>query len=156
MQEKGYRGWTWTLNIWAGTGRAYAQFLRVCTSVLAPYGLPLIAALAPKTSADQPGTLYEGATTTPPSPLPCDAVLLMTYEWGYTYGPPMAVAPIGAVRRVVEFALTQMEPGEDSAGVSKLCLRLDTAVHGGGDAGAVHRERGRPAACGAVRRGNSI
>ena len=42
----------------------------------------------------------------------CDAVLLMTYEWGYTYGPPMAVAPIGAVRRVVEFALTQMEPGK--------------------------------------------
>lgn len=36
----------------------------------------------------------------------------MTYEWGYTYGPPMAVAPIGAVRRVVEFALTQMEPGK--------------------------------------------
>ena len=35
-----------------------------------------------------------------------------SYEWGYTYGPPMAVAPIGAVRRVVEFALTQMEPGK--------------------------------------------
>ena len=34
------------------------------------------------------------------------------YEWGYTYGPPMAVAPIEAVRRVVEFALTQMEPGK--------------------------------------------
>ncbi len=33
----------------------------------------------------------------------------MTYEWGYTYGPPMAVAPVGAVRRVVEFALTQMD-----------------------------------------------
>ena len=38
-----------------------------------------------------------------------DVLLLMTYEWGYTYGPPMAVAPIGAVRRVVEFALTQMD-----------------------------------------------
>ena len=32
-----------------------------------------------------------------------------SYEWGYTYGPPMAVAPVGAVRRVVEFALTQMD-----------------------------------------------
>ena len=32
----------------------------------------------------------------------------MTYEWGYTYGPPMAVAPIGAVRHVVEYALTQI------------------------------------------------
>lgn len=35
-----------------------------------------------------------------------------SYEWGYTYGPPMAVAPVGAVRRVVEFALTRMEPGK--------------------------------------------
>ena len=46
--------------------------------------------------------------------------------------------------------------GEDSAGVSKLCLRLDTAVHGGSDAGAVHRERGRAAARGAVRRGDPV
>ena len=43
------------------------------------------------------------------TPTASDAVLLMTYEWGYTYGPPMAVAPVGAVRRVVEFALTQMD-----------------------------------------------
>lgn len=32
------------------------------------------------------------------------------YEWGYTYGPPMAVAPLPSVRRVVEFALTEMPP----------------------------------------------
>ena len=39
-----------------------------------------------------------------------DAVLLMTYEWGYSYSPPMAVAPLPSVRRVVEFALTEMPP----------------------------------------------
>ena len=77
---------------------AYAAFLG-----------PLLAALAPKTSREQAGTLYEGhdyaavAANT-------DAVLLMTYEWGYTYGPPMAVAPLPSVRRVVEFALTEMPP----------------------------------------------
>ena len=32
----------------------------------------------------------------------------MTYEWGYTYGPPMAVAPLPNVRRVVEYALTEI------------------------------------------------
>ena len=32
-----------------------------------------------------------------------------SYEWGYTYGPPMAVAPLPSVRRVVEFALTEMD-----------------------------------------------
>jgi len=38
----------------------------------------------------------------------------MTYEWGYTYGPPMAVAPLPSVRRVVEFALTEMPPEKDA------------------------------------------
>ena len=32
----------------------------------------------------------------------------MTYEWGYTYGPPMAVAPLPNVRAVVEYALTEI------------------------------------------------
>ena len=40
-----------------------------------------------------------------------DRVIIMTYEWGYTYGPPLAVAPINQVRRVVEYALTEI-PGE--------------------------------------------
>ena len=31
-----------------------------------------------------------------------------SYEWGYTYGPPMAVAPIRNVRQVVEYALTEI------------------------------------------------
>ncbi|MCY8742337.1 glycosyl hydrolase family 18 protein, partial [Bacillus haynesii] len=31
-----------------------------------------------------------------------------TYEWGYSGGPPMAVSPIGPVREVIEYALTEM------------------------------------------------
>ena len=88
---------------------AYAAFLGKLRAAVNANGWPLLAALAPKTSREQAGTLYEGhdyaavAANT-------DAVLLMTYEWGYTYGPPMAVAPLPSVRRVVEFALTEMPP----------------------------------------------
>lgn len=32
----------------------------------------------------------------------------MTYEWGYSGGPAQAVSPIGPVRRVMEYALTEM------------------------------------------------
>jgi spore germination protein len=32
----------------------------------------------------------------------------MTYEWGYSAGPPMAVSPIGPVRDVLEYAITEM------------------------------------------------
>ena len=64
-----------------------------------------MAALAPKTRADQPGLLYEGHDYAAVGAA-ADAVLLMTYEWGYTYGPPMAVAPINAVRSVLDFAVS--------------------------------------------------
>ena len=37
-----------------------------------------------------------------------DRVLLMTYEWGYTYGPPMAVAPLPNVRAVLDYAVTEI------------------------------------------------
>ncbi len=40
-----------------------------------------------------------------------DSVLLMTYEWGYTYGPPMAVAPLNKVAEVVDYAISEI-PGD--------------------------------------------
>ncbi len=73
-------------------------------------------ALAPKTSADQPGLLYEGKDYRGLAEA-ADEVLLMTYEWGYTYGPAMAVAPLNKVRQVVEYALTEMSPDKINLGI---------------------------------------
>ena len=39
-----------------------------------------------------------------------DGVLLMTYEWGYTAGPPMAVSPLPNVRAVLDYAVTEIPP----------------------------------------------
>ncbi len=39
------------------------------------------------------------------------------HEWGYTYGPPMAVAPIPSVRRVLEYAVTEIPPEKISMGI---------------------------------------
>lgn len=85
----------------------YAQFIRNLATRLNPLGYPVVVALAPKTSADQPGLLYEGHNYRALGAA-ANEVLLMTYEWGYTYGPPMAVAPLPNVRRVVEYALTEI------------------------------------------------
>ncbi|MBO5228515.1 MAG: glycoside hydrolase, partial [Lachnospiraceae bacterium] len=43
--------------------------------------------------------------------------LIMTYEWGYTYGPPMAVAPINMVRRVLEYAVTEIPREKINMGI---------------------------------------
>ena len=95
---------------------AYAAFITRLREALNPLGCPVIVALAPKTSAAQRGLLYEahdyallGAAA--------NAVFLMTYEWGYTYGPPMAVAPLGQVRAVLDYALTAVAPEKIFMGI---------------------------------------
>jgi spore germination protein len=64
-------------------------------------------ALAPKTSATQVGEWYEAHDYRAHGEI-ADFVVLMTYEWGYSGGPPMPVSPIGPVREVIEYALTEM------------------------------------------------
>lgn len=86
-------------------GDAYDQFLRLVTQRLHPLGFIVTTALAPKLSANQSGLLYE-AHHYPVHGRLADHVILMTYEWGYTYGPPMAVSPINQVRRVLDYAVT--------------------------------------------------
>ena len=100
----------------AEDARPYARFLARLRRALAPGGRPLIAALAPKTSADQPGRLYEGVDYHLIAQS-VDHALLMTYDWGNLSGPPMAVAPLPEVRRVVEYALTEFTPSQLFLGV---------------------------------------
>ena len=86
---------------------AYNNFLRTAKERFSQAGLLLSTALAPKTSAAQTGTLYEALDYAVHGEI-ADMVVLMTYEWGYSAGPAMAVSPIDQVRRVVEYALTEM------------------------------------------------
>nr|WP_325242627.1 glycosyl hydrolase family 18 protein [uncultured Oscillibacter sp.] len=86
---------------------AYAAFLGRLRQLLAAQGRFLWAALAPKTSRRQRGLLYEGHDYAAVAAA-VDGVLLMTYEWGYTYGPPMAVAPLPNVRAVLDYAVTEI------------------------------------------------
>ena len=95
---------------------AYTAFLDRLRRRLQPQGRFLWAALAPKTSAGQRGLLYEGHDYAAVAAA-TDGVLLMTYEWGYTYGPPMAVAPLPNVRAVLDYAVTAIPAGKIFLGV---------------------------------------
>ncbi len=85
----------------------YNQFLRKAVARLHPEGLLVSTALAPKTSSAQAGQWYEAHDYRAHGEI-VDFVVLMTYEWGYSGGPPLAVSPIGPVTDVVEYALTEM------------------------------------------------
>ncbi len=94
----------------------FADFVRQVRTAINALGYPVSVALAPKTSDTQTGLLYEGKDYALLGEA-ADYVLLMTYEWGYTYGPPMAVAPLNKVRQVVEYALTKIPAGKIHLGI---------------------------------------
>lgn len=84
---------------------AFSAFVKYMTDSINEAGYEVSVALAPKTSDTQPGLLYAGKDYRTLGEA-ANYVLLMTYEWGYTYGPPMAVAPLNKVREVVEYAVS--------------------------------------------------
>lgn len=86
---------------------AYNQFLRKAKARFNQYGWFLSTALAPKTSANQAGLWYEAHDYRAHGEI-VDFVVIMTYEWGYSGGPAMAVSPIGPVRNVLEYAISEM------------------------------------------------
>lgn len=86
---------------------AYNRFLQKAADRIHAEGLLISTALAPKTSATQTGEWYTAHDYAAHGRI-VDFVVIMTYEWGYSGGPPMAVSPIGPVRQVLEYAITEM------------------------------------------------
>lgn len=95
----------------------YVQLVADTRQRLRPQGYLTTVALAPKVSTDQPGLLYQGHDYAGMGQA-ADYCLLMTYEWGYTYGPPLPVSPINSVRRVLDYGLSQIPAEKILMGMS--------------------------------------
>ena len=118
IKEKGYYGLDIDFEYVFPEDRAnYTWFIKRVTDRLNIEGYIVFTALAPKTSVDQKGLLYEAHDYMGIGHV-SNYVLLMTYEWGYAYSPPMAVAPIDKVEEVVSFGVTQIMPDFIFMGVS--------------------------------------
>lgn len=106
MKEKGYLGLDIDFEyVIAEDAEAFISFIENATKRLNAEGFTVNVDLAPKLSSEHPGLLYEAHNYERIGAI-ADTVLLMTYEWGYSHGPPMAVAPINQVKRVVAYAVT--------------------------------------------------
>lgn len=106
MRDKGFRALNVDFeHIYPTDRERYNAFLRKVTNQLHNAGYQVSTALAPKASATQVGQWYE-AHDYPAHGQIVDFVVIMTYEWGWSGGPPMAVAPIPQVRQVLEYAMS--------------------------------------------------
>ncbi len=118
MLEKGYMGLDVDFEFLNASERElYPQFIAYLKERLLPYSFPIIVAVPPKTSDDQPGQLYEGIDYALLGEA-ADYVLVMTYEWGYTYGPPMPVSPTPSIRRVLDYAVSVIAAEKMYMGIS--------------------------------------
>ncbi|MBS6520724.1 MAG: LysM peptidoglycan-binding domain-containing protein [Clostridiales bacterium] len=108
VREKGYVGVDVDFEYIRPEDRVgYADFVNRLRETMNENGYRVSVALAPKTSPYQKGLLYE-AMDYHLLGQSANTVFLMTYEWGYTYGPPLPVAPLPNVRQVLEYALTEI------------------------------------------------
>lgn len=106
MKEKGYQGLNIDLeNVLPADREAYNRFLQRTVDRLHAEGFFVSTALAPKTSGEQAGLLYEAHDYEAHGRI-VDFVILMTYEWGYRKGPPQAISPLNEIIRVLGYAVT--------------------------------------------------
>lgn len=105
LESKGYKGVIIDFEKISPINRnKYNEFLRTLTTRLHPKYL-VGTALAPKTYDVKTGA-WHGAHDYKAHGEIVDFVVIMTYEWGWSGGPPMAVAPISEVRKVINYAVS--------------------------------------------------
>lgn len=86
---------------------AYISFLRNLKTQLVANNKTLSVAVAPKYRDNQSGILYEAHDYAAIGEI-ADRVIIMTYEWGYVYGEPMAISPLREVEYVISYAVTRI------------------------------------------------
>lgn len=118
LREKKYYGINFNLEyVYPFDKESYNAFLRRAEALFHPLGYYLTSAIAPKESDGQGGILYEAHDYAAHGKY-MDRVVIMTYEWGYTYGAPQAVSPVNKIRAVLDYAVTRIPRGKILMGFS--------------------------------------
>jgi spore germination protein len=94
----------------------YTAFIQELSTALNSNGYLSTIAVAPK-AADLPNAAWVGAFDYAALGAAANLVYLMTYEWGWVGGPPMAIAPLNQVQRVIEYASSLIPPQKLIQGV---------------------------------------
>lgn len=110
LQEKGYAGISLDFEFIPANHRAdYTAFIRELKQALG--GLILHVNVFSKT-ADMPTNPFAGAFDYAAIGQVADIVTVLTYDYGYTIGPPDPIAPIWWVNQVVRYAMSLIPPNK--------------------------------------------
>lgn len=94
----------------------YVNFISILSEKLHDIGKILVVAVPPKTSDNQRGLLVEGIDYDMLGRF-ADYIMIMAYEYGYKFGPPLAIAPIDQVRNVLDYATIKIPQSKILLGI---------------------------------------
>ncbi|WP_028777464.1 glycosyl hydrolase family 18 protein [Shimazuella kribbensis] len=108
MKQKGFRA----LNIdfehmYEKDKKLYNGFLETLIPIVKQNGFLVSTDLAPK-SSDKQGGAWAGAHDYAFHGKVADFVVLMTYDWAYSEGPPNPIAPTPEIRKILDYAVTKI------------------------------------------------
>lgn len=95
----------------------YISFIANLSQALHNIGKILVVAVPPMTSRDQRSILVDGIDYLSLG-LYADFILIMAYEYGYRFGPPLAISPINQVTRVLDYAVSVIPENKILLGIS--------------------------------------
>ena len=119
---------------------AYVEFLRRLKTQLTPLNKSLSVAVAPKYRDNQQGILYEAHDYALIGEV-ADRVIIMTYEWGYVYGEPMAISPYSEVEAVISYAVTRIPSNKILMGMPNYAYDWATPWKQGDEARTITNQR---------------
>lgn len=94
----------------------YEAFMKKAYSFFKNQRYYFTTSLAPKVSKNQEGLLYT-AHNYEVAGKNNDLIILMTYEWGYTYSESMPVSPLNKVESVLKYAVSEIQSNKILMGI---------------------------------------
>jgi spore germination protein len=96
-------------NVNAEDRELYTGFIRDLKLILGAKGY-LVTLTVPPKNADDAETPAKAAYDYQSLGAWADSIFIMAYDWGYQAGPPMAVAPINEIQKVLSYAVSMIPP----------------------------------------------
>lgn len=100
----------------------YLRFITEITDVVNSQGYIINVTLSPDTFELESGYIFQGFDYAGLGSV-ADGTILISYEWGYTYGPTVDMIPFDQIEDILEYAVTQIPSRKISIGIPSVGYR---------------------------------
>lgn len=117
MESKGYYGLNIDFQyIHPNDRQKYEDFVTRITNELNARGYKVYTTIAPSTFEIETGIVYHGIDYTSLGEI-ANGTILLSYQWGYSYGLPISVLPFITIEKLMDYAVAQIPTDKITMGI---------------------------------------